>query len=63
MDDLVRQLLEAPAMLASPYRGAAPTGKHGCAACGKALEEDDPELTLPNCGKVCALCFSAFARG
>jgi hypothetical protein len=49
-----------PAIIASPYRGAAPTGKRGCAACGKPLEEDDPELTLPTRGKVCALCF---ARG
>jgi hypothetical protein len=49
---------DAPAVAVSPYRGATPIGGSGCAICGKALAEDDPELTLAARGKVCTLCFT-----
>lgn len=46
------------ALVGSPYRGPSPTLGHGCAVCGKALAEDDPELTLGKHGKVCTMCFT-----
>jgi hypothetical protein len=46
------------ALVGSPYRGSSPTLGSGCAVCGKALAEDDPELTLGKHGKVCTMCFT-----
>jgi hypothetical protein len=48
---------DAPAVAQSAYRGAMPGGGPGCAVCGKALEADDPELTLAARGRVCVGCF------
>ncbi|MBX3188638.1 MAG: hypothetical protein KF819_16595 [Labilithrix sp.] len=47
----------APAVAQSAYRGAVPFGGSGCAVCGRALERDDPELTLAQRGSVCLRCF------
>jgi hypothetical protein len=43
----------------SPYRDAARAipGLPTCGACGKALEPDDPEMTLGRYGRVCMPCF------
>jgi hypothetical protein len=43
----------------SPYRDAARAipGLPSCGACGKALEADDPEMTLGRYGRVCVPCF------
>jgi len=46
------------ALVGSPYRGSSPIAGSGCAVCGKALAEDDPELTLGKHGKVCTMCFT-----
>jgi hypothetical protein len=44
-------------VVASPYRGGVP-GPPGlrCAACGKPIDPDDPELRNAR-GRVCTLCF------
>lgn len=49
---------KAPAMIGSAYRGPVPTAAGlGCSVCGRALEPDDPELTLAAGGAVCLGCF------
>jgi len=49
----------APALAESAYRGPWPGGapRAGCALCGRALDPDDPELSLPERGRVCLGCF------
>lgn len=48
----------ALASAGSPYRGVSPRAfARTCARCGKELEADDPELTLPNRGGVCLGCY------
>jgi hypothetical protein len=45
------------ALEASAYRGAVPGAPRlRCAACGKAISEDDPELRDTR-GRVCVVCF------
>lgn len=48
---------DGSAIAQSPYRGGAPLGGAGCSACGKALDPNDPELTLASRGRVCVKCF------
>ncbi len=49
-----------PAMVGSPYRGVsrAVTPRPSCAACGKELHRDDPDLSLASRGRVCTMCFT-----
>lgn len=57
-DDDVESEPPQRALVGSPYRGASPTIGVGCALCGKALADDDPDLTLGKHGKVCTMCFT-----
>ena len=57
-DDAAESDEDQRVLVGSPYRGSSPVDGTGCAVCGKALTEDDPELALGKHGKVCTMCFT-----